>query len=501
MEKINDIIPTGPIIIEKRTDGNGQTKDWTHFGGTNDFGLRAPDDEKAWVGVYHYAEKMLKETFYFGHQMTGNDADKEVVGRFINEGRNNKFAFGRTYEKREDDLEECPPLGYSVRGGTVLVTDGPHAFNHPMPLVVASSQRLERGTHHVICRLFCPGSGAARGNRDVQSFKLGSIGILRTNQRGDGPTNDWAHRVDIMESWTKEEVVFGIRYNADSRRLTIHSNSSITRINRFMSSHHTLDETFGDLYIAAELTAKSAIMPQTLLSVRNCDADEWTKFIEHTRDGALTFARDFNGAGPDLFEHMDALEMMIDDAHDVIDDANGGGAQQNPQVIREARQQVIREALRNRRRERADDDDDEGGNQQRIHVRMAMEGGRRIGRLLRPRPPIPQIPGRAVEQIIDLVADEDLSNAEHLLDVNGQGPPPPPPLNNNLDRAPRPPLNNNNERDAWRARRRLMMRALRPFARAAAMAEELHNEGNDGNVAPMQEVQHEAIPNADSNNE
>lgn len=499
MEKIHDMIPTGPIIIEKRTEGNGQTRDWTHFGGTNDFGLRAPDDEKAWVGVYHYAEKILKEMFYFGHQMTGNDADKEVVGRFIHEGRTNKFAFGRTYEKREDDLVECSPVGYSVRGGTVLVTDGPHA---PMPLVVASSQRLQSGTHHVICRLFCPGSGASRGNRDVLSFKLGSIGILRTNQRGDGPTNDWAHRVDIMESWTKEEVVFGIHYIADSRRLTIHSNSSTTRISRFTTTHIPIDESFGDLFIAAELTAKSATMPQTLLSVRNCDAEEWTKFIEHTRDGALTFpARDFNGGGPeDLFDHMDALEMMIDDAHDARDDANGGGAQQNAQAIREARHQAFREVMRNRRRERADDDDDEGGNQQRIHVRMAMEGGRRIGRLLRPRPPIPQMPVRAVAQIIDLVADEDLANVENLMDDDGQGAPHPPPLNH-LDRDPRPPLNNNIEREAWRARRRLMMRALRPFARAAAMAEELHNEGDEGNVAPIQGVQHEGIPNADSNNE
>ena len=439
MERIRDAIPTGPIVIEKRTEGNGQTRSWTHFGGTNDFSLRAPDDEKAWVGVYHYVEKILRETFYFGFQTTGAMADKEVVGRFINQGRSNKFAFGQTYAKREVDLEECPSVGYSVRGGTVLVTGGPSA---PGPLVIASSQRLETGIHFVICRLFCPGSGAARGNRDVQSFKLGSIGILRTNQRGDGPTNDWAQREDVMEPWLKEEVVFGIMYNAENRRLTIHINPNGARSSRFSSKHYTLDETSGDLYIAAELTSKSASVAQTLLSFRNCDAEEWTKFVEHTRDGAPFPARDFNGAAAaDIFDQMEALEGMVDDA------------QVDPMIDRH---QVFREAIRNRRRER-----DEGMNQHRIHMRMAMEGGRRIGRLLRPRPAIPQmVHGRRRAHILDDVAAEEE----------------PAPA------APRPPSNINHDGEVRPAWGRLVR--ARPFARAAAMAEELHDtDEDDGNEA------------------
>jgi hypothetical protein len=423
VERIRDAIPTGPIVIGKRTDGSGRTRSWTHFGGTNDFSLRAPNDEKAWVGVYHYVEKILRETFYFGFQTTGMVADKEVVGRFIHQGRNNKFAFGRAYAKREDDLEECPTVGYSVRGGTVLVTRG---HNFPVPLVIASSQRLETGIHHVICRLFCPGSGTARGNRDVQSFKLGSIGILRTNQRGDGPTNDWAQREDVMEPWFKEDVVFGIKYNADNRRLTIHINPNGSRSSRFISKHYTLEETLGDLFIAAELTSKSASVAQTLLSVRNSDAEEWAKFIEHTRDGAPFPARDVNdAAAADIFNQMEALEVMVDDAQ--VDQAH-----QNLVIDRHL---VLREAMRNRRRERANDD--EGANQRRIHMRMAMEGGRRIGRLLRPRPAIPQIAPAA----------------------------PQPPSNNNLDGDARP---------AWRR----FVRA-RPFARAAAMAEELHDADDE----------------------
>jgi hypothetical protein len=440
VERIRDAIPTGPIVIEKRTEGNGQTRSWTHFGGTNDFSLRAPDDEKAWVGVYHYVEKILRETFYFGFQTTGAMADKEVVGRFINQGRSNKFAFGQTYAKREVDLEECPSVGYSVRGGTVLVTGG---LSSPVPLVVASSQRLETGIHFVICRLFCPGSGAARGNRDVQSFKLGSIGILRTNQRGDGPTNDWAQREDVMEPWLKEEVVFGIMYNAENRRLTIHINPNDSRSSRFLSKHYTLDETSGDLYIAAELTSKSASVAQTLLSFRNCDAEEWTKFVEHTRDGAPFPARDFNGtAAADIFDQMEALEVMVDDA------------QVNPVIDRH---QVFREAIRNRRRER-----DEGMNQHRIHMRMAMEGGRRIGRLLRPRPAIPQmVHGRRAARILDAVAAEEE----------------PAPA------APRPPSNINHDGEVRPAWGRLVR--ARPFARAAAMAEELHDtdDEDDGNEA------------------
>ena len=441
MERIRDTIPTGPIVIEKRTEGNGQTRSWTHFGGTNDFSLRAPDDEKAWVGVYHYVEKILRETFYFGFQTTGAVADKEVVGRFINQGRSNKFVFGRTYAKREDDLEECPIVGYSVRGGTVLVTGG---VSSPVPLVVASSQRLETGIHCVICRLFCPGSGAARGNRDVQSFKLGSIGILRTNQRGDGPANDWAQREDVMEPWLKEEVVFGIKYDADNRRLTIHINPNGARSSRFSSTLYTLDETSGDLYIAAELTSKSASVAQTLLSFRNCDAEEWTEFVEYTRDGAAFPARDFNGAAAaDIFDQMEALEVMVDDAQ--VDQAH-----QNPVIHRN---QVFREAIRNRRRER-----DEGMNQHRIHMRMAMEGGRRVGRMLRPRPLIPQmVHGRRAARILDAVAAEEE----------------PAPA------APRPPSNNNHDgvvRPAWGR----FVRA-RPFARAAAMAEEFHDTDDEDN--------------------
>ncbi len=53
----------GPIGIGKRTDGSSRTRSWMHFGGTNNFSLRAPVDKKAWVSIYHYVEKILRKTF------------------------------------------------------------------------------------------------------------------------------------------------------------------------------------------------------------------------------------------------------------------------------------------------------------------------------------------------------------------------------------------------------------------------------------------------------
>jgi hypothetical protein len=177
--------------------------------------------------------------------------DKEVVGWFINQGRNNKFVFEQAYAKWEYDLKECPTVGYSMRGATVLVTRG---HNFPVLLVIALSKRLEMGIHHVICHLFCPGFGTAHGNRDVQRFKLWLIGILCTNQRRDGPTNDndWAQHKDIMEPWLKEDVVFGIKYSADNLRLAIHIDPNGACSRKFIGKHYMLDKTLGGLFIAAE---------------------------------------------------------------------------------------------------------------------------------------------------------------------------------------------------------------------------------------------------------
>ena len=353
MERVRDQLPTGPIVVGMRKDGLGQVKSWTYFEGKNDYGLRAPDDEKSWVGVLHYIEQITKEIFYFGFH--GADADKEGVGRFLNQDSEDKFAFGQAYSKVESNLVPSPNVvGLSVRGGTVLVTagGGSDVVVSPSPVVLASSQRMDTGIHRVICRLFCPGSGGPRGNnRDPQSFKLGSIGIIRTNQVGDGPTNAWVHRQDVMEPWVKEETVFGVEYNADDRSLTIHGCSNISRSSRYNSNRYTVVEAQGDLYIAAELTPKACSVAQTLLTVRACDAEEWEKFVQHTTE--------INSGNADMFDPMDAQEEM-------------GG----PQPFRV----MFHQAVRNRRRERAALANLGEGNADRGLAR-AVEGG--PGQMLR----------------------------------------------------------------------------------------------------------------------
>ena len=272
VERVNGQLPTGPIVVSQRP-----SKNWTYLKGKNDYGLRAPDDEKSWVRVFYYIEQITKEMFYF--------ADKVAVGRFLNQDSEDKFSFGQSYSKVESNLIPSPNVvGLSVRGGTVLVTAGEGSDSvaaSPSPVVLASSQHMETGIHRVICRLFCPGSGGAR-NTNSQRLKLGSIGIIRTNQVGEGPTNAWVHRQDVNESWVTEETVFGVEYNADRRSLKIHRCSNISRRSRYFSNHYTVVEAPGDLYIAAELTPKACSVAQTLLAVRGCDGEEWDKFVRHT---------------------------------------------------------------------------------------------------------------------------------------------------------------------------------------------------------------------------
>jgi len=443
VERVNDQYPTGPIVIAKRKDGFGQVKNWTHFEGKNDFSLCAPDDEKAWVGVYHYLEKITKEMFFFGFQMTGSNADKDAVERFINrrghDHADKLFTFGQVYSKIENDLVPCRATGVSVRGGCLLVTSENIS---PVPLIVASNELLISGTRRILCRLFCPGSGGARGNRDVNSYRLGSIGLLRTNQRhptGDGPRNSWAQRADIMEGWLKEDVVVGIEYNADERSLVIHSNSHVSRASRFVSNRYAIAEMPGDLHIAMELTAKAANVAQTLLTVREVDADEWTNFVDHTTEGITVVTAPgaaeraaVGAAAAGIFDPMDAMEAM----EVAVDNMNANNA-------------IMRFEMRNRRRERERlaEGDDEGAFH-RGHARV-MEEGRMIARVLLPR--------RDRMQVVDEPAP-----AAAAMEV--------------LQLPQPPPDNAQRERQDFPTRR--VVRALRPIAlvRAAAAAEEMHNE-------------------------
>lgn len=237
--------------------------------GSNKYGLSAPDDEKSWVGVYHYVEKVTMELYLFSSQSS--------TERFINQNSDEKITFEKTYAQSEHGLIECLAGGISVRGGTVLVSGS--EVNEP--LVFASSKRLDKGIHRVICRLYSPGCGLDERNiaRPV-SVKQGAIGILRASQRGDWPTNKWAERQDFTNTSGKDECIFGMKYDADIGELILHSNPTHSFLSS--TSRFTVDKNMGDLYIAAELFSSSVNVPQTVLSIRYCDADEWEQFIERT---------------------------------------------------------------------------------------------------------------------------------------------------------------------------------------------------------------------------
>jgi len=91
------------------------------------------------VGLYHYIEKVIEETYYFGFQMKGEDGDKDIVNRFISMRSEEKFSFGQTFSKIEDNLVPSPTAGLMIRGGTVLVVD---PLPGSQPVIIASRLQL-----------------------------------------------------------------------------------------------------------------------------------------------------------------------------------------------------------------------------------------------------------------------------------------------------------------------------------------------------------------------
>jgi len=285
VESVNNDLLTGPIIITTRKRF-GSNKEWIYFEGTNDFGLRAPDDEKTWVGVYHYIEKVIEETYYFGFQMKGEDGDKDIVNRFIRMRSEEKFSFGQTYIKVGDNLVPSPTVGLMMRGGTVLVTNPPES---PSPVIITSSIPMaSTGITRVICRLFCPGLGIDRRNhRDTQRF--GSIGILCLHQTAEGVVpNQWVQGQEIMEPWHREDALFALQFDADEQTVLIHGCLTSTPY-QFTTKKYEIDyrlsslDTPGDLHIGFELASSVLGVKQTLLSVRNCNEDEFVEFTKAHR--------------------------------------------------------------------------------------------------------------------------------------------------------------------------------------------------------------------------
>lgn len=279
--EIHHEFPSGPLVVGSRKNpfGGKEQLPWIHCQGTNDFNVRAPEDGRVWVGILNYLEQITLESFYFGFQVTGSDGDADAVCRFMS--RQDKFEFSQVYIKEGTNIVPRPEHpnssddGISIVSSHILITDA----TVKVPFTVASSQDLTTGTHRFICRLFCPGSGTKNATRD----SMGSYGLLRKSQNEEGvQTIAWAKRLDIYEGYQREETVFGVEYNTETCELTVH----FSRMNRYSSSTFSLDEeNEGDLVFAIEVAAKAANVKDTMVSVRNCSGDEWTKFLEHTQDG------------------------------------------------------------------------------------------------------------------------------------------------------------------------------------------------------------------------
>lgn len=284
VEGMHHEFPTGPLVLDSRKNpfGGKEQLPWIRCEGTNDFNIRAPEDGKVWVGILRHLEQMTKEAFYFGFQADGGHGDPDAVSRFMQ--KRDKFQFCQVYIK-DGQLEASKIIprpthpipsvdGISICSSHILITDS----SVKVPFTVASSEDLISGTHRFICRLFCPGSGTKNATRD----SMGSFGILCKGQDEDGEQEiKWAKRFDITEGFQKEESVFGLEYNTETSELIAHS----SRMSRYISSEHIVSDAEGDLVFAIELTAKAAGIKDSLMSVRKCDEDEWSSFLEYTQNG------------------------------------------------------------------------------------------------------------------------------------------------------------------------------------------------------------------------
>mmetsp|Transcript_10827 Transcript_10827/g.16511 ORF Transcript_10827/g.16511 Transcript_10827/m.16511 type:complete len:615 (+) Transcript_10827:123-1967(+) len=295
VEKCHHEFPTGPLVVGTRKSSfSCNERLWIRCEGTNDFNVRAPEDGKVWVGILHHLETIAKEAFYLGFQTDGPDMDRDAVCRFMQ--RQDKFQFAQVYIK--DGPNSNSPLiprpeqpnpsddGISIRSSFILITDA----TVKVPFTVASSEDLVSGTgkHRFICRLFCPGSGTKNATRD----SLGSYGILCKSVNEAGvDTITWAKRLDIMEGFQREDSVFGLEYDTETRELAVLN----SRMSRSISSEYTISEMEGNLVFGVEFTAKAAGIKDSLMSVRECDEDEWSQFVQYTQNGDLGAVPGRNG--------------------------------------------------------------------------------------------------------------------------------------------------------------------------------------------------------------
>jgi hypothetical protein len=298
VEAAADQFPSGPICISARKyivrenepadaqvsiDPRTEARTWIYASNENNFGLRAPDDSKTWTGIYHYMEKMTAENYYFDFQ---SEHDGGAVCRFIAEPMEEKFVFSRTVYSKvgQSLLPGFVPRGITVKGGQVAVFDESSLMNNQTfvsnEVLMLSGDEKQR----FIGRLFVPSSGSlSPPTRDI----IGSVGFLRIhrNQLGEerGPFATWGQKSSILEGWLQDHSVFGMEYNPANRSLMVHT-FGFSRAIRSQSSTIVIganDAESGDNFaLAIELTPKAA-REHALLSIRKCNNETWTQFIEH----------------------------------------------------------------------------------------------------------------------------------------------------------------------------------------------------------------------------
>lgn len=302
VENVHAEFPNGPIKTIKSITG----KVVNIAEGTNTFALRAPEDCKAWVGVLKHLETITKDSFYF--------EDILAASKYLQ--NTDKFAFGPRYEHeasngtRATSIPIVPlaislPYPISITGGLLHVNR--EKDDARVSQIAAGKKTLRAGVNCVIFRSFFPMPERIRLDTN---HVMGAVGVLR-RKRDNEVT--WAHKVPICDALGKETDIVGLKYNADTRNLTIlRPQNNRNEGNQMNSNTVTLPVMAGDLMFAVELTPMGMAVKNSLLSVRECSSEEWLQFFAHSPNiGRLEEVR----SDPDVFDRFmfDAMQGDMND--------------------------------------------------------------------------------------------------------------------------------------------------------------------------------------------
>lgn len=283
--RFNHQLPTGPTHIVT-ADKSHSRKMTVYADGKNRQSLCPPEDGKTWVGILNQMEYLTRDIFYFDFQIEKDDG---AAMRYLRRG--DKLVFDRVFCKPPGAGAITPYFdtsSFSMRGGQVLVTkykwhhtdlleglgDRHLIRNNTRSIIFSTDKTLDSGIHRVIIRYYCFCEGDS----------LGSIGLLR--QQRDGSSVTWAHSHNIIYHGRMEEHVFGAEYNADARTLQMYKKNNKT--NKMESGYSgaavAIANEGGRLCFAVALSSHSIGVKGNQLSIRTCNEDEWSQFLDHTAE-------------------------------------------------------------------------------------------------------------------------------------------------------------------------------------------------------------------------